>query len=236
MAQLKNTTIDDTGFLQLPAGTTAERPASPTTGMIRYNTSTGVTEWYDGSYSLWFPVGVMPIVATGGSISNITPGGFAFRIHSFTSSGTFTVTRAGTVEYLIVAGGGGGANGNPASDGNGGGGAGGLLTGSIFLTENAYTITVGTGGAGGAASAGQPGANGQNSSAFGFTAIGGGKGGNGAQAGAAGGSHHHQEGQQEGSKEGAAGGAGGAGGGSRNHQEGQQDEAAEAEGGAEAER
>ena len=40
MASLKNTTINDTGFLQLPAGSTAQRPGSPATGMIRINTNT----------------------------------------------------------------------------------------------------------------------------------------------------------------------------------------------------
>ncbi len=49
MATLKNTTINDTGFIQLPAGTTAQRPASPTQGMSRYNTSFSKTEFYDGS-------------------------------------------------------------------------------------------------------------------------------------------------------------------------------------------
>jgi hypothetical protein len=35
------TTILAEHCINLPAGTTAERPASPTIGMIRYNTSTG---------------------------------------------------------------------------------------------------------------------------------------------------------------------------------------------------
>lgn len=39
MATLKNTTINDTGFLQIPAGSTAQRPAG-STGMIRVNTNT----------------------------------------------------------------------------------------------------------------------------------------------------------------------------------------------------
>jgi len=39
MATLINVNIDDTGFIQLPAGTTAQRPASPQTGMMRVNTS-----------------------------------------------------------------------------------------------------------------------------------------------------------------------------------------------------
>lgn len=39
MATLINTTINDTGYLQLPTGSTAQRPASPATGMIRVNTN-----------------------------------------------------------------------------------------------------------------------------------------------------------------------------------------------------
>ena len=35
----------------LPKGTTAERPGSPTTGMIRYNTETNVFEAYDGQWT-----------------------------------------------------------------------------------------------------------------------------------------------------------------------------------------
>lgn len=38
MASLKNTTINDTGYLQLPAGTNAQRPTGAT-GMIRVNTN-----------------------------------------------------------------------------------------------------------------------------------------------------------------------------------------------------
>jgi hypothetical protein len=49
MATLKNTVIDDTGFLRLPAGTTAQRPVSPSNGMIRHNTDSGVMEFWDGS-------------------------------------------------------------------------------------------------------------------------------------------------------------------------------------------
>lgn len=48
MATLKNTTINDTGFLQLPVGTTAQRPSSLVAGMVRYNSTTGVAEYYNG--------------------------------------------------------------------------------------------------------------------------------------------------------------------------------------------
>jgi len=49
MAQLKNTTIDDTGFLQLPTGTTAQRPSLPEPGHIRFNTTLGVQEYWNGT-------------------------------------------------------------------------------------------------------------------------------------------------------------------------------------------
>ena len=38
-----------TGGLFLPAGTTAQRPASPVTGMMRFNTTTGLVETYNGT-------------------------------------------------------------------------------------------------------------------------------------------------------------------------------------------
>lgn len=49
MATLKNTTINDTGYFQLPSGTTAQRPASPVTGMMRWNTTTTAAEMYNGT-------------------------------------------------------------------------------------------------------------------------------------------------------------------------------------------
>lgn len=48
MATLKNTTVDDTGYFQLPVGTTAQRPSSANTGMIRYNSTTLCLEAYAG--------------------------------------------------------------------------------------------------------------------------------------------------------------------------------------------
>ena len=46
----ENVVIDSTGALVLPKGTTAERPGSPVTGMIRYNTDSNVFEAYDGGW------------------------------------------------------------------------------------------------------------------------------------------------------------------------------------------
>jgi hypothetical protein len=119
------------------------------------------------------------VAATGGTIT--TSGDF--KIHTFTSSGTFTVTDAGgpggsnTVDYLVIAGGGGGG-----SEQGGAGGAGGYresfpnpATGGTPVSVQGYPITVGAGGAG-SASAG-PGAQGSSSVFSTITSAGGGLGG-----------------------------------------------------------
>lgn len=49
MADLVDTTINDTGFMQIPAGTTAQRPASPVLGDFRYNTTENYYEVWDGT-------------------------------------------------------------------------------------------------------------------------------------------------------------------------------------------
>jgi len=106
--------------------------------------------------------GLVPyIVASGGT--ETTSGDF--KIHTFTSPGTFTVSCASTVsprnglEYLVVGGGGGGRGQNTYARGGGGGGAGGYRTSAfgpsplqaptINAAAGAYPVTVGAGGAGG---------------------------------------------------------------------------------------
>ena len=56
MATLKNTDINDTGYLKLPVGTTEQRPVSPQTGYIRYNLSNGCIEMYNGT--IWIKLGL----------------------------------------------------------------------------------------------------------------------------------------------------------------------------------
>ena len=184
MANLKNTTIDDTASLLLPVGTTAQRLAGLETGMIRFNSNKGLVEQYDGV--AWFDNFDASALATGGdSVEDITVDGVNYRVHTFTSVGTntFTVTRAGPVEYLIVAGGGAGGRGNPD---RGGGGAGGVLSGSTIASVQSYQIVVGSGGE--VLDGTGNGVNGVNSSAFGLTAFGGGGGGNFRSNGVSGGS------------------------------------------------
>lgn len=108
------------------------------------------------------------ISATGGTIT--TDGDY--KVHTFTSSGTFTVTGgSGNVEVLVVAGGGSGG-GSTA----GGGGAGGLIHDSAFaVTTQSYSVIVGDGGA--QSTQQTSGNNGQNSVFGTLTATGGGGGG-----------------------------------------------------------
>ena len=119
-----------------------------------------------------------------------------FKIHTFTSPGTFTVSCAGnasgsnTVDYLVVAG--GGAGGGNLS---GGGGAGGMRFSDCTYTAptpsaprggsalpvsaQGYPIAVGGGGTGVPGCNNTKGGNGSNSSFSTITSTGGGGGGSG---------------------------------------------------------
>jgi hypothetical protein len=167
-----------TDAIRVPNGTTAQRPTG-VNGQIRYNTSINEMEGYINnswnSFNLSFR-------ANGGTETTATINGTTYKIHAFTSSGTFQVTAGSSqIDVLIVAGGGGGG-GSTA----GGGGAGGLIyqTG-VLASSGSYTITIGAGGTGGRyADAGTPdNTNGSNTTAFSYTAIGGGYGYSGAVSG-----------------------------------------------------
>jgi len=179
MASLQQTTISDTGYIKLSSGTSAQRPGeagqpAASDGQIRFNSTLMHVEWYDSYYSKWFPTDIIAPIATGGTtVTNVTQHGVSYRVHSFTTVGntTFTVTRGGQFEYLIIAGGGAGGGGDVGA----GGGAGGVLTGEVSLTAQSYTITVGAGGSG-VQNSSATGGSGSNSKAFGLVAIGGGGG------------------------------------------------------------
>jgi hypothetical protein len=151
---LKVSIDSSTGAATIPVGTTAQRPASPTNGMQRFNTTLGTPEWYSSTYSSWIPfydAGPYPIevliVAGGGG------GG--------TGGGE---------------GGGGGAGGlvyygaETAKTANG--------SAQTVVTNTSYSVTIGGGGTGSTDYNSYNGTNGNNS-AFGslITAVGGGKGG-----------------------------------------------------------
>jgi len=131
------------------------------------------------------------VAATGGTETTCGD----YKIHTFTSPGTFTVTCGGsaggsnTVDYLVIAGGGGGGGASSA----GGGGAGGFrLSNSTCMpspqtsplatptalpvSAQGYPITVGGGGSGGPSSTPSVGAKGSDSVFSSITSTGGGFG------------------------------------------------------------
>ena len=59
-----------TGYFDLPAGTTAQRPASPVNGMVRYNTTTSQLEAYQNSiwvnYAATYSVSYLVVAGGGG--------------------------------------------------------------------------------------------------------------------------------------------------------------------------
>lgn len=118
---------------------------------------------------------ISPVVATGGTVTDITQDGINYRVHTFTSNGTFEVTLGGEVEYLVVGGGGGGGAGIFSPWGVGGGGAGGFVENIFKVIPNTFSVVVGDGGAT-QTSEGQKGNPGSNSSVFGVIALGGGGG------------------------------------------------------------
>ena len=66
-----------TGYLDLPAGTTAQRPASPASGMCRFNTTVNYYEFYDGTswVNLAFPYNIEYLVVAGGGSGGSGNGG-----------------------------------------------------------------------------------------------------------------------------------------------------------------
>lgn len=124
---INNVTVDTvfTGdSITIPAGTTAERPTSPTGGMVRYNTDTGLVEQYNSAG--WQGIDSPPTVSSYSGIINentnstITIGGTNFKPGSvvyiegaavggipraltttYVSSISLTaVTNAGSVNYV----------------------------------------------------------------------------------------------------------------------------------------
>ena len=141
-------------------------------GTVIFNTDDqGSLQVYHGDSLGW--VGASNnFAATGGTETTDRSG---FKVHEFTSPGTFTVSSGSKNVELMVIGGGGSGGGNPGSGANGGGGAGALyFNNSVPVSAGSYTVTIGSGGPG-AKNKGDTG----NASSFGpsFPAAGGGGGG-----------------------------------------------------------
>lgn len=86
--QTATITIDATGALRVPVGTTGQRPGSPVAGFFRFNDDNDVIEYWDGTQ--WVSVGSgsgsVTSVAVSGS-TGLTVGG-----SPITTSGTITLT------------------------------------------------------------------------------------------------------------------------------------------------
>ena len=164
-----------TEVTKIPVGTTAQRPANPEAGMIRFNTDERQVETYNPIKEEWQSISEsFSVQATGGTVTDIEQDGQLFRVHTFTSDGTFEVTAGGDeVEYLVVAGGGGaGGNTSFGSYGHGGAGAGGLVQGVTNLSTGSLDVIVGAGGSG--INDGELADRGENSEFASITALGGG--------------------------------------------------------------
>lgn len=196
-AQVSDQANTATGYFDLPAGTTAQRPGTPATGMVRFNTSFNIPEWYDPTTSSWLPFFSNPdnysveylVVAGGG-------GGGAGAAGSYYGGGggaggylSGNVTVIEGTGYTVTVGGGGaytnttgttgtnGANsvfGSVTSIGGGGGaganpvaGSGGSGGGGSFATNGGGAGTSGQGFRGGNYYTGGQGAGGGGASAAG---------------------------------------------------------------------
>jgi hypothetical protein len=149
--QVSDEANTSTGYFALPSGTTAQRPGSPATGVIRHNTETNVLETYDGT--LWRAVGdqsspysVQYLVVAGGAAGGAGFGGGA---------------------------GGGGAGGYRSSvTGESSGGGSSAESPITVQPLTAYTVTIGAGGA--PVNGNVLGTNGGNSVFGSITSLGGG--------------------------------------------------------------
>lgn len=153
-----------TGYFAVPSGTTAQRPGSPTNGMVRYNSTINTAEVYiNGNWSVFgtsVPPSVQSLVIAGGA-----GGGYS---------------RAG-----YQSGGGGGAGGYRSSVTGESSGGGASAEGALSIVQGTvYTVTVGAGGAGGIGSSETASASGSNSVFSSITSTGGGRGGNATDTGA----------------------------------------------------
>ena len=145
------TITDYTGALQLPVGTTAQRPTG-VAGLLRYTTTFAGLEFYNATNSDW-----QTLTSTGPFINPTTTTGQT----AYTSAGTYSWTCPAGVFYVnVVAVGGGGGGGHfDGQAGAGGGGGLGWKNNHAVTPGTAYTVQVGLGGAMNFNSGGQNGGN-----------------------------------------------------------------------------
>ena len=96
---------DDTDFVKLPSGTTAQRPSSPAAGQFRFNTTINDAEVYDGNN--WVRMGIAPPTFTSvdypGSATALDPAGGEDLVINGTQFNTgITITIGGTTPSSIT--------------------------------------------------------------------------------------------------------------------------------------
>lgn len=184
--------------IKLPVGTTGQRPGSPATGDVRYNSTLSKQETYNGS--AW----VTSSIPSGGSANNVLKnngsGGLAWdtvanlitvvngaQVSTFGSSGTFTPASGRTGFLIILIGGGGSSGGGrsnnddnphrPAYSGSGGAGAVAVKFYSASEMGANASVTVGSGGSASTGNGNAGGSSSVNPAGSGSTCTAGGGGG-----------------------------------------------------------
>jgi hypothetical protein len=174
----QNITMSGTGAVKVPSGTTAQRPSSPTAGMVRYNTTLGEYESYVvndwkilSSRDFTYSIDYLAVAGGGGggscSSANGSAGGGG-------AGGLLesSVTVSAGVTYTITVGS-GGAGGSAPSAQRGANGVDSSISGSGINTITA----IGGGGGGGSSSSGQQnGSDGGSGGGGGFQSSSGGSG------------------------------------------------------------
>ena len=139
-----------TGASLTPSGTTAQRPASPVAGMMRWNTTLGLMEAWTGT--VWTQVtsqlySVSYLVVAGGGGGSAGGGGAG----GLLSSTTALAITSGTAYTITVGAGGAGASTSLSN----------TLNGTNGASSTAFSVTsIGGGGGGGWAAAGSSGGSG----------------------------------------------------------------------------
>jgi hypothetical protein len=171
-------TMSGTGAVKVPSGTTAQRPSSPTAGMVRYNTTLGEYESYVvndwkilSSRPFTYSIDYLAVAGGGGggscssSNGSAAGGGAGGLLES-------SVTVSAGVTYTITVGS-GGAGGSAPSAQRGANGVDSSISGSGIST---ITAIGGGGGGGSSSSSQQNGSDGGSGGGGGFQSSSGGSG------------------------------------------------------------
>lgn len=116
------------------------------TGVVWFDTNTTppTPKQWNSTGSAWVPFSSSlgwAEASSGGTITTYTVSGATWKVHSFLSSSSLVVSKAGYVEALIVGGGGGGL----VATANG---LGSYSLGIQYLAVGTHTVTIGAGGSG----------------------------------------------------------------------------------------